>query len=212
MADTRCSSASPVGGSIGLTMAAIHELELGYMMMKKADVKIGGVYGATVSGKRFEGRIDAEKPRGGWDATNLTTNKKVQIKSGQRLQPIAGSKRTAKPTGDGKATEVASEPTVVEPVVVGKGVFKKPRKTKVEPMVGEKKLSCVGAALKVLAESGLPLNTKEMIEAMQAKGYWSSPGGKTPHATLYSAILRDLSRRLQICKNRARSVRSPHLG
>lgn len=58
---------------------------------------------------------------------------------------------------------------------------------------GEKKLSCVGAALKVLSESGQPLNTKEMIEAMETKGYWTSPGGKTPHATLYSAILRDLA-------------------
>lgn len=161
--------------------------------MKKADVKIGGVYGATVSGKRVEVRIDAEKPRGGWDATNLATNKKVQIKSGQRLQPVAGSKRAAKSTGDAQATDVASEPTVVETVAANAGVLKKPRKAKVEPVDGEKKLSCVGAALKVLAESGQPLNTKEMIEVMQAKGYWSSPGGKTPHATLYSAILRDLS-------------------
>jgi hypothetical protein len=161
--------------------------------MKKADVKIGGVYGATVTGKRVEVRIDAEKPRGGWDATNLVTNKKVHIKSGQRLQPIAGSKRTTKSTGDGKAKEVASEPTVVEPVVAEAGVLKKPRKAKAEPVDDEKKLSCVGAALKVLAESGQPLNAKEMIEAMQAKGYWSSPGGKTPHATLYSAILRDLA-------------------
>jgi hypothetical protein len=31
-----------------------------------------------------------------------------------------------------------------------------------------------------------------MIETMAAKGYWSSPGGKTPGATLYSAILREL--------------------
>ena len=31
-----------------------------------------------------------------------------------------------------------------------------------------------------------PMNAKEMIEAMAAKGYWTSPGGKTPHATLYS--------------------------
>lgn len=160
--------------------------------MKKADVKIGGVHGATVSGKRVEVRIDAERPRGGWDATNLVTNKKIQIKSGQRLQPVASSKRTAKSTGDGKPTEVASEPTVVDPVVAEAGVLKKPRKAKAEPVDGEK-LSCVGAALKVLAESGQPLNTKEMIEAMEAKGYWSSPGGKTPHATLYSAILRDLA-------------------
>jgi len=31
-----------------------------------------------------------------------------------------------------------------------------------------------------------------MVEAMQAKGLWSSPGGKTPKATLYASILRDI--------------------
>ncbi len=31
-----------------------------------------------------------------------------------------------------------------------------------------------------------------MIGAMAIKGYWSSPGGKTPDATLYSAILREI--------------------
>jgi hypothetical protein len=44
----------------------------------------------------------------------------------------------------------------------------------------------------VLEEEGKPMNCKEMAEAMAAKGYWKSPGGKTPHATLYSAILREL--------------------
>ena len=27
---------------------------------------------------------------------------------------------------------------------------------------------------------------------MAEKGYWTSPGGQTPHATLYSSILREL--------------------
>ena len=30
------------------------------------------------------------------------------------------------------------------------------------------------------------------IEAMAAMKLWTSPGGKTPHATLYSAILREI--------------------
>ena len=34
---------------------------------------------------------------------------------------------------------------------------------------------------------------KELIEAMEKKGLWTSPGGKTPHATLYSAILREIN-------------------
>ena len=54
------------------------------------------------------------------------------------------------------------------------------------------KLSAIDAAAKVLAEAGEPLNTKQMVEAMTAKGYWTSPGGATPHATLYSAISREI--------------------
>jgi hypothetical protein len=54
------------------------------------------------------------------------------------------------------------------------------------------KLSCIDAAAKVLGENKQPLTTKEMIEAMAAKGYWSSPNGQTPAATLYSAILREI--------------------
>ena len=50
-----------------------------------------------------------------------------------------------------------------------------------------KKLSALDAAAQVLAASKEPMNAKQMIEAMAAKGLWTSPGGKTPHATLYSA-------------------------
>ena len=56
-----------------------------------------------------------------------------------------------------------------------------------------KKLSALDAAAQVLAASKGPLNAKQMIEAMAAKGLWTSPGGKTPHATLYSAILREIN-------------------
>ena len=57
-----------------------------------------------------------------------------------------------------------------------------------------KKMSCLDAAARVLGDAGQPMATQEMIEAMAAKGYWSSPGGKTPAATLYSAILRELGK------------------
>ena len=53
-------------------------------------------------------------------------------------------------------------------------------------------LSCLNAAAKVLAEKGEPMTCKEMIEAMAAKGYWTTPGGKTPHATLYSSVAREI--------------------
>jgi hypothetical protein len=56
----------------------------------------------------------------------------------------------------------------------------------------EKRLSALDAAAKVLTEAAQPMNCQEMIAAMAAKNYWTSPGGKTPHATLYSAIAREI--------------------
>lgn len=57
----------------------------------------------------------------------------------------------------------------------------------------DKKLSAIDAAAKVLTETKQAMNAKELIEAMAAKKLWTSPGGKTPHATLYSAILREIN-------------------
>jgi HB1, ASXL, restriction endonuclease HTH domain len=184
-------------------MAANHEHRFGDTKMKKAEVKIGGKYYANVSGNRCEIQIDAEKPRGGWDATNLATGKKILIKSAQRLQGEVGAKRgRAKVTTEGNVTVVENEPATVETIggdsSTAVAVLKKPRKTKAATTetadAGEKRLSCVAAALKVLSESSEPMNAQELITAMEAKGYWTSPGGKTPHATLYSAILRDLAK------------------
>lgn len=60
------------------------------------------------------------------------------------------------------------------------------------PAAPAKTMSALDAAAKVLAEAGQPMNAKAMIEAMATRGYWTSPGGKTPHATLYAAILREI--------------------
>ena len=57
----------------------------------------------------------------------------------------------------------------------------------------DKKLSAIDAAAQVLVWAKAPMNAKEMIEAMAAKALWTSPGGKTPHATLYSAIIREIA-------------------
>ena len=70
---------------------------------------------------------------------------------------------------------------------------KKGRSKKIKETGAEaKKLSAMDAAAKVLAEAGEPMDCQTMIKAMAEKGYWTSPGGKTPAATLYSAILREL--------------------
>ncbi len=56
-----------------------------------------------------------------------------------------------------------------------------------------RKVSALDAAAQVLAAARKPMNAKEMIAEMAAKGLWTSPGGKTPEATLYAAIIREIS-------------------
>ena len=55
-----------------------------------------------------------------------------------------------------------------------------------------KRVSGLDAAAKVLAEAGEPLNTAEMVKRMLAKGLWKT-GGKTPAATIYAAIIREIA-------------------
>ena len=74
---------------------------------------------------------------------------------------------------------------------------KSPKKAKSkrakEAGTANKTLSALDAAAKVLAETGQPMSCRELIEAMAQKGYWSSPGGKTPASTLYSGIIKEIS-------------------
>jgi hypothetical protein len=105
----------------------------------------------------------------------------------------AAKESKAKSTRKTKAAEAPAE--VATTPTVEATAAKTPRAKTAKPSAGDdaEKLSAIDAAAKVLAETNEPLNCKQMIEAMAAKGYWSSPGGKTPHATLYSAILREIT-------------------
>ena len=161
--------------------------------MKKNEVKIGGVYTAKVTNKVVQVRIDAESRHGGWDATNLATGKKVRIKSA-----AAAARRTSahEADGQGKATKTrrASRPSD------SRAADAKETRRQSAGAKGEKKpkrMSGLDAAAKVLEESGEPMTVKEMVEAAEAKGYWKSPGGKTPHATVYWAIIREIETRGQ---------------
>jgi hypothetical protein len=53
--------------------------------------------------------------------------------------------------------------------------------------------SALAAAALILSETKTAMNCTQMIEAMTAKGYWTSPNGKTPASTLYAAIVRHIA-------------------
>jgi hypothetical protein len=54
------------------------------------------------------------------------------------------------------------------------------------------KLSALDAAARVLSASRQAMTCPELIAAMAAQGYWTSPAGKTPQATLHAALTREI--------------------
>ena len=104
------------------------------------------------------------------DATNAAVAARgAKGKKGKGAKPgkAAGSKR-----GAGKADGASAKPAKAP----------KPKRT-----------SALDAAATVLAASDVPMRAKEMIAAMETKGLWKSPGGQTPEATLYAAIIREIA-------------------
>jgi hypothetical protein len=78
---------------------------------------------------------------------------------------------------------------VVEPNATTPTTPAKAKKAPKEPKV--KKTSGLDAAALVLKDKGEPMTCKDIVETMLAKGMWQT-GGKTPAATIYSAMLREI--------------------
>jgi len=185
--------------------------------MKKDEVQVGKVYTAKVTDKLVPVRIDAESRHGGWDGTNLATGKKVRIKSPQRLRAeVKADGATPAEVADvadavgtaiggqhaGSAPKPAARKATTSPTAAkgGKKGAKattkaKPEKAATRAKRGEpkaRKPSGLDAAARVLAESGEPMGAKEIVEVAFEKGYWKS-GGKTPEATVYAAMIREIA-------------------
>lgn len=101
---------------------------------------------------------------------------------------MTATKKTTKTATTKKDTK-ATGPKTVPASKNAKALAKKDKPAK------PKKVSALDAAAQVLAASAEPLTCQGMIDAMAAKGLWSSPNGKTPAATLYAAILREINRK-----------------
>ena len=54
--------------------------------MKKAEIKIGSVYAVKVSNKLSPVKITGVSIYGGWDATNLDTQRAVRVRTAGRLR------------------------------------------------------------------------------------------------------------------------------
>ena len=91
----------------------------------------------------------------------------------------AKSKTAAKPKP--KAPQAAAKPKASD-----KPVAKKP--------AASKRMSALEAAAQVLKEAKKPMSCKDLTETILKRGLWKT-NGKTPAATLYAAIHREIDRK-----------------
>jgi hypothetical protein len=154
------------------------------MSETKKQIVLGRVYSVAVGGSflpvradkslghgRYEGRT--MRPDGPGSAVKFTTDR---VRGDGAPEAEWRAKRAAKPV---------EQPT---PPVQKAGT--KAAKTKTPAK--ERKLSGLDAAAQVLADAKEPLNTAEMVKRMLERGLWKT-NGKTPAATIYAAIIREIS-------------------
>jgi hypothetical protein len=127
-----------------------------------------------MAAKKHSKRIASDKTTKGHQTTDAAGEAvPADTSPSAELAPPEGAEAASAPTAE---TQTADTP--------------EPTRSN-QPTPG-KKLSALDATAKVLGESGQAMTCAELIEAMAAQGYWSSPTGRTPAGTLYSAVLRDL--------------------
>jgi hypothetical protein len=56
-----------------------------------------------------------------------------------------------------------------------------------------KRVSLLTAAATLLADRKEPMRVREVVATLAQRGLWTSPNGKTPEATLYAAIIREIA-------------------
>lgn len=85
--------------------------------------------------------------------------------------------------------------TKAEPALAKRASVKKAAKTNGPAATLAKKLIQIEAALEVLKAATEPMTCKQVVEAMAERKLWASPDGKTPEATLYASLLRELAKK-----------------
>ncbi len=182
--------------------------------MKKQAIELHKIYAVKIGGAVVPVRLDSENPSGGWSGTNAKSGKAVRVKSAQRLRglwpkknlPIVAEKDDGKADDKGVAEAVAAVekgnlakgvtvPETTKRRKVAKDTTGQPGRDGGEPdATGAKpeRHSLLNLAAKVLAEASEPMNCQQMVEKVLVTGLWQTKG-RTPWATLYSAVIREIA-------------------
>src|SRR5208283_978381 len=158
-------------------------LQIGGRAMKLENVKVGETYTLAIGKNAVQvtvTRVD-EKGKitvmtGGGKQMTVADSARLTVHHTNAPQAAKGAKTT---TAAPKATKAAR----------GRNVGQKGA-----PQAKEKRLGLVDAAIQVMKAAGKPMNCKDIVKVILEKKLWETTG-KTPDATLYSSILRDIQKK-----------------
>lgn len=108
----------------------------------------------------------------------------------QQEQDQAREPATPAPAG-GPGSAPAAKPAKAAKKGSEKSSAAKPKAEKAPKPVKPKRLSCIDAAAMVIGKD--PIGCRDLIAEMGVRKLWSSPNGKTPDASLYAAITREIA-------------------
>ena len=170
--------------------------------MTKDQIQVGERYEAKV-GSRWVGVSILGPAKTGWNAVS-DMGKPVRVKDARNLRPAPtttdapqrapeAQREAIPPKADPQPAEVAprakraARAKATAPVATAAKEAEKP-----QDAAPKSKLTCLDAAAHVLKDANEPLQCKTMVARMQEQGLWTTTA-PTPAATLYSAILREIT-------------------
>ena len=135
-------------------------------------------------------------------STDEAVGKAVSMYLGtERSTVMSKQKKTAQATGKGRKERAQGARGAKKAVKASRDTQAAPERattqkgaTQAQETGKAKKTGLIDAAILVMRDAGQPMNTKEVVDAVLAKGLWKSDG-KTPAATLYSSILREIQKK-----------------
>ena len=142
--------------------------------MKAKSIILGTTYHITLGRNEVLGEV-VEETETGWNVRLTASDKVIKVNNPDRFI----RKARMIPTTQNEVVVETQAQDVIEP--------EKPQR--------EEGISAINAAHRVLVEIGTPLNVRQIAEAAIERGYCPNLKGKTPQATISSALQRDITRK-----------------
>jgi hypothetical protein len=170
------------------------------MSQAKKQVVLGHVYSVAVGGSYLPVRADKSLGHGRYEGATIRPDgpgSTVKF-TGDRVRgdgmPEAEwrARRAVKPAEEPAQPVQKPDATRTKPAKKPAAEAKQRKTAKAGTPVKERKPSGLDAAVRVLREAGKPMHCGDVVKTALEKGYWQT-NGKTPAATIYAAIIREIA-------------------